>query len=128
MTGLLRQTKFCSGADGIGASYAFAQKAGETYEDLAIRAAQKIIATGINERAHYRGTNHVWAKNAAYIFTSDQLADLKTKKGASDALIAAVELIENYRTQSELDQHYGREGDARHRLMHELAKRVPAVN
>ena len=112
---------------GIGASYGFAQAANETVEDAAIRAAQKVIATGINELHHYRGTNHCAAANAAFAFDADLLARLKEdNESYQGGVAAAAKLIEEYQVQHRLNQHYGAEGDARHKRMHRIAKLVPA--
>lgn len=74
--------------------YAFAQKANETVEQAVVRAAQTVISSGINEIAHYKGTNHVMADNAAFAFPDELLAELKGSEDSSEEVVAAAELLE----------------------------------
>lgn len=75
----------------FGASYGFGANKDETLEQAAIRAAERIHDCGLKRVAHYRGTNHVAANNAAFAFSDARLAELD----ASDDLIvrAAAEVI-----------------------------------
>jgi len=80
--------------NGGDARFAFKQAAGETIEQAVIRAAQVVIATGINKVGHFQGTNHVMANNAAFAFSDELLADLKGAEDSSAFVVAAVELLE----------------------------------
>lgn len=82
--------------NGGDARYAFAQAANETLDEAVVRAAQIVLATGVNRQAHYVGTNHVMAKNAAFAFDVDLLQDLKGREDSSETVVAAAELVEEF--------------------------------
>jgi ribonuclease PH len=79
------------------ARYAFKQAANETLGEAAIRAAQIVLATGVNKVAHYTGTNHVMANNAAFAFSQELLQDLKGDDDSSAEVVASVELLDEFR-------------------------------
>lgn len=75
----------------FGASYSFSASNGETLEQAAIRAAERIHDCGLKRVAHYRGTNHVAANNAAFAFSGAQVAELAV---STDPVVrAAAEII-----------------------------------
>ncbi len=72
-------------------AYSFVQQDSEGLSEAAIRAAQRIIECGLNKVAHYRGTNHVAANNAAFAFTGEVVEALL--QSTDPKVKAAAELI-----------------------------------
>ena len=82
----------CSKFSGNSPQYGFVQGKGEALESFVVRAACEIMDTGLNRIAHYKGTNHVAANNAAFSIPKDTLSKLKASRDA--IVVAASELVD----------------------------------
>lgn len=76
---------------GNSSMYAFTRAADEDVRDAVIRAAQIVMDTGLNRIAHYKGTNHVMANNAASAFSPMFLSGLE--KDADTLVASAAKLL-----------------------------------
>jgi hypothetical protein len=84
--------------------YAFAQKQGETLGDAVVRAAHIVFSSGVEENGPYKGANHVMANNAAFAFSDELLADLKSDENSHESVVVAVELIEARKRQVRVNE------------------------